>query len=145
MVSTRGSPASPIGAVRAKYAVADQPFVLAFGAADPRKNTRRVLEAWAALPSGLRERFFLLVVGMPDAAIPTFRRLATGLLPSGGWQLRGFADEEDLPAQVTSNTTSLPEAGDAAVLVDPTDTSALARALEDLLSDDRSRAEVASR
>jgi glycosyltransferase involved in cell wall biosynthesis len=113
---------------------------------------------------------------MQDAAIPTFRRLAIDLLPSGGWQLRGFADEEDLPALlsaaellcypslaegfglpvleafgcgtalVTSNTTSLPEvAGDAAVLVDPTDTSALARALEDVLSDDRSRAEIAAR
>jgi glycosyltransferase involved in cell wall biosynthesis len=173
---TRVTDPAVIGAVRVKYGVADHPFVLVFGAADPRKNTRRVLEAWAALPSWLRERFFLLVVGMQDAAMPAFRQLATELLPSGGWQLRGFANEEDLPALlsaaellcypslaegfglpvleafgcgtaiVTSNTTSLPEvAGDAALLVDPTDTSALARALQDVLSDDRSRAEIASR
>ena len=166
-----------IGAVRGKYGVpAGHPFVLAFGAADPRKNTRRVLEAWAELPCSLRERFFLLVVGIQDAVMQSFRELAAEVLPCGGWHLHGFAEEEDLPgllsaaellcypslaegfglpvleafgcgtALLTSNTTSLPEvAGDAAVLVDPTDTSALARGLEDLLSDDGSRAEIASR
>jgi glycosyltransferase involved in cell wall biosynthesis len=47
---------------------------------------------------------------------------------------------------LTSNTTSLPEvAGDAAVLVEPTDTAAIARGLETVLTDDRQRAELAAR
>jgi glycosyltransferase involved in cell wall biosynthesis len=166
-----------LAAVREKYRVPPEcPFVLGFGAADPRKNTRRVLEAWARLPADVRGRFFLLLVGIQDATMPAFRQLATELLPSGGWHLHGFADEDDLPALlsacdalcypslaegfglpvleafgcgtavVTSHTTSLPEvAGDAALLVDPTDTAALAGALCKVLSDDRLRAELAAR
>jgi alpha-1,3-rhamnosyl/mannosyltransferase len=169
--------AALLAAVRAKYGVpADRPFVLGFGAADPRKNTRRVLEAWARLAPGLRERFFLLLVGIQDAAMPPLRQLAADALPPGGGHLHGFADEDDLPALlsaadvlcypslaegfglpvleafgcgtavVTSNTTSIPEvAGDAAVLVDPTDTAALTRALHEILSDDRLRAQLAER
>ncbi len=47
---------------------------------------------------------------------------------------------------VTSSTTSLPEiAGDAAELVEPSDTGALAAAIERLLVDDARRCELASR
>jgi len=169
--------APTLAAVRTKYGVPDgRPFVLAFGAADPRKNTRRILEAWAKLAPGLRERFVLLLVGVQDSARPVFHRAATELLPTGGWHLHGYADEADLPALLsaaellcypslaegfglpvleafgcgtavlTSRTTSLPEvAGDAAVLVEPTDTAAIARGLEMILTDDRHRAELAAR
>jgi glycosyltransferase involved in cell wall biosynthesis len=166
-----------ISAVRARYNVPpDRPFVLGFGAADPRKNTRRVLEAWSRLPPGLRDHFFLLLVGIQDGAMPTFRQLAAELLPPGGWHLHGFADESDLPtllsasdvlcypslaegfglpvleafgcgtAVLTSDTTSLPEVtGDAALLVNPTDTTAITRGLEELLTDGRQRAQLAAR
>jgi glycosyltransferase involved in cell wall biosynthesis len=47
---------------------------------------------------------------------------------------------------VTSNTSSLPElAGDAAVLVEPTDTDALAQALSALLADSERRAALGAR
>jgi glycosyltransferase involved in cell wall biosynthesis len=47
---------------------------------------------------------------------------------------------------VTSNVSSLPEvAGDAAVLVDPRDESAIGDAVVDLLQDDRARAELRAR
>jgi alpha-1,3-rhamnosyl/mannosyltransferase len=161
---------------RRKYGVPPgRPFVLGFAAADPRKNTRRVLEAWAMLPAALREQFFLLLVGIQDAAMPIFQQLATELLPEGGFRLHGFANETELPALLsaasllcypslaegfglpvleafgcgtavlTSNTTSLPEvAGDAAILVDPENTTAIAHGLEAMLSDDRARAELAT-
>lgn len=164
-------------AVRVKYGLpADGPFVLAFGAADPRKNTRRLLHAWALLPAAVRRRFTLLLIGIQDPARSEFHRFASELLPEGGWVLHGYADEADLPALLsaadllcypslaegfglpvleafgcgtavlTSCTTSLPEvAGDAAVLVDPWETVALARGLEAVLTDDRGRAELARR
>jgi glycosyltransferase involved in cell wall biosynthesis len=164
-------------AMRAKYRVpSGRPFVLGFGAADPRKNTRRILEAWAKLPAAVRERFFLLLVGVQDSVLPGFQKIATELLPTGGWHIHGFADEIDLPALLsaaellcypslaegfglpvmeafgcgtavlTSNTTSLAEvAGDAAVLVNPADSEAIAKGLSAVLSDDRYRVDLAKR
>jgi alpha-1,3-rhamnosyl/mannosyltransferase len=126
--------------VRAKYGLAPgRRFVFGFAAEDPRKNTRRVLEAWARLTAALRERFDLVLVGIQESALPTFRSIAQGLLPGGGWHLHGFAPDEDVPvllaaadvlcfpslsegfglpvldafrvgtAVLTSNVTSLPE------------------------------------
>jgi glycosyltransferase involved in cell wall biosynthesis len=135
-------------AVRAKYRVpSGRPFVLSFGAADPRKNTRRVLAAWATLPPKMRERFFLLIVGMQEAALPGFQLIATELLPDRSWHIHPFANEADLPALLsaadllcypslaegfglpvleafgcntavlTSNTTSLPEVAGEAAVL----------------------------
>ncbi len=92
-----------IAAIRRQYGVPDgQPFVLGFAASDPRKNTRRVLEAWALLPVAFRERYFLLLVGVQDSAMPGFQQLATELLPHGGWRLHGYAAEAQLPALLTA-------------------------------------------
>jgi len=84
--------------VRAKYGLAPgRRYVFGFGAEDPRKNTRRVLEAWARLPADLRGRFDLLLVGIQEPALSEFRELAAKLLPAGGWHLHGFADDADVP------------------------------------------------
>ncbi|MCC7044031.1 MAG: glycosyltransferase family 4 protein [Acidobacteria bacterium] len=155
-----------IDRVRQRYGLRlGQPYVLCFGAADPRKNTRRVLEAWSRIDPAVRHRAALLVVGLDGAALQPLREWMSSLLPEGGWSLAGFADEADMPALIsgatalcypslsegfglpvldafacdtpviTSRATSLPEvAGDAAVLVDPTDTEAIGRAMADLIT-----------
>jgi alpha-1,3-rhamnosyl/mannosyltransferase len=153
----------------------DRRYVLHFGMADPRKNTRRVLETWAQLPAQLQREYALVVTGVQGPALLEFRNLATQLGISGGAFLHGYAPEHDIAlllkgatalcypslsegfglpildafacgtAVLTSNTTSLPEvAGDAALLVDPHSTEAIATGLARLLSDDTFRCELVS-
>jgi glycosyltransferase involved in cell wall biosynthesis len=158
-----------------RYGVTEgRPYVLYFGAADPRKNGRRVVEAWAAIAPGDRQDAVLLMVGHQPDALTDARALATARCPDGSCLVEGFAREEDLPALIsgavclcypslsegfglpvleafvcetpviTSRTTSLPEvAGDAAVLVDPTDTLAIRDALARLLTDQAERCRLA--
>lgn len=149
---------------RARYGIpAGREYLFGFGAADPRKNTRRLIEAWAALPPAIRSNTWLLLVGLQEPALAEHRARAQSLAPEGGWSLQPFASEADLPALmsgavalcypslsegfglpvldafacgtpvITSNSTSLPEvAGDAALLVDPTDVGSLTRAMEEV-------------
>lgn len=144
----------------------DRPFVLHLGAAGPRKNTTRVLEAWSKVRKSWRRSHRLMVVGL-DAA--TKQRLSANLGPMGlrdSVELCGFAAAEDVPLLmakaealvfpsraegfglpvleafaagtpvITSDRTALPEvAGDAALLVDPKDGDAIARAMQKILGD----------
>ncbi len=153
-----------LNAARQRYGIpVGHPYLFGFGAADPRKNTRRIIEAWAGLPLALRSRLSLLLVGFQPAALTEAVDRARVLAPEGGWSLTPFAAEADLPALlsgatalcypslsegfglpvldafacgtpvITSNSTSLPEvAGDAALLVDPTDVGAIRRAIEQI-------------
>ena len=145
-----------------------QPFVLHFGAADRRKNTKRVLETWAALEPKLRRQWSLLVIGLDQQTQNDMMCLADSLKINV--VLHGFADECDVPsllsgadvlaypslsegfglpildawvtgtAVLTSHVTSLPEiAGDAAQLVDPSDSSQIAGGLHELLLDQSAR------
>jgi glycosyltransferase involved in cell wall biosynthesis len=85
--------------VRRKYGVSHmREYVLGFGAADPRKNTYRIIEAWAALPADVRAGLGLLLVGLQEPFLAQAREHARGLAPESGWSLEGFASEEDLPA-----------------------------------------------
>ena len=153
--------------VCARYGLAGgQAYIFGFAAADPRKNTARIIEAWAGLQPALRSQFPLLLVGLQEPALTQMRHYAENVAPGGGWHLSAFAAEEDMPALmsgatmlcypslsegfglpvldafacgtvvVTSNTTSLPEvAGDAAVLVNPADVSAIRAAIEQVATD----------
>jgi glycosyltransferase involved in cell wall biosynthesis len=134
--------------VRVKYHIEPgRPYVLGFGAADPRKNVERILRAWAGLPGPLRAEFALLLVGIQEPALTAFRKLAAELGLVDGCLLHGFADEADIPALLsgatvlaypslsegfglpvvdafaceaavlTSNTTSLPEVAGDATLL----------------------------
>ena len=85
--------------VRAKYGLGPgEPYAFGFGAADPRKNTARLIEAYADLPAGLRAQYRLLLVGIQDGAAAEFRQLAAGRNVGDRVVLHGFADEADLPA-----------------------------------------------
>jgi len=80
-----------------KYRV-EPPFVLHFGAAEPRKNTRRVIEAWAGLRKTVKTRARLLVIGLDAKAQHEFSTCAARLGIESSIALHGFADEEDIPA-----------------------------------------------
>lgn len=135
----------------------DQPYILAVGGVSPRKNTRRLIEAFALWRSrgGHRSRFRLLITG--TSLDPEF---ADSGLPEGV-SLLGYVDKEALPALyrhaavflypgiyegfglpileamacgtpvVTSETGAAPEiAGGAAVLVDPFTVDSIVTGLE---------------
>ena len=94
-----------IARVRRSYGLGEQErYVFAFGASDARKNTRRVIEAWAGLPSSLRAGLALVVVGLQGSALEDARKQAAALAPEGGWHLFGFAPEADVPALLTAAT-----------------------------------------
>jgi glycosyltransferase involved in cell wall biosynthesis len=167
--------AADLSAVRARYGLGEQPFVLAVGTLQPRKNYVRLIQAFAQLPPALREVRLVLAGGrgwLFDAIFTEVDRLGLRervLFP-------GFTDDADLPALysaarvlaypslyegfglpileafacgtpvVTSTASSLPEvAGDAALLVDPTDVEALTGALNTALADEAVRAELVQR
>ncbi len=139
------------GPVLSRYGIR-KPFVLHFGAPAPRKNTARVLDAWALAGMRTRKKYQLLIVGLDGESHQQMRRRVVNLGLTESVMLFGFADEQDLATLLsaawvlaypslsegfglpildawtthtpvlTSDTTSLPEvAGDAALLVDPTD------------------------
>lgn len=137
-----------IDQVRVRYGlVAGQRYVFGFGAADPRKNTMRILEAWAGLGPARRAELALLIVGLQEPFMTHARERAAALAPQGGYALMPFAAEPDLPALIsgaamlcypslsegfglpildafacgtpviTSRTTSLPEVAGGAALL----------------------------
>jgi glycosyltransferase involved in cell wall biosynthesis len=131
---------------------ADSPYFLAVGGVSPRKNARRLIEAftrWRA-GGGARARYRLLITGTS-----LDQDFVTGGLPAGV-HLLGYVDKAELPGLyagaaaflypgiyegfglpiveamacgtpvVTSTTGAAPEiAGGAAVLVDPFDVAAI--------------------
>ncbi len=94
----RVTDADELARVRGRYGLGDRPYVFGFGAADPRKNTRGALAAWAKLPAALRASHQLLLVGIADSAMPALTEQVMSLGISDEVVLAGFADEADIPA-----------------------------------------------
>jgi len=154
-----------LAAVRARYGIGQAPFILGIGTVQPRKNYRRLIQAFADLnpsASGLQ----LVIAGgkgwMYDQIFAEVKQLGLE-----SWVIfPGFVDDDDLPALysaaemlaypsiyegfglpileamacgtpvVTSRSSSLPElAGDAALLVEPTDVADIADAMRRLRQD----------
>lgn len=80
-----------------KYRV-EPPFVLHFGAAESRKNTRRVIEAWAGLRKLIKNHARLLIVGLDPQSQAELSTCAARLGIESSVVLHGFADEDDVPA-----------------------------------------------
>ena len=78
------------------------PFVLHFGAADPRKNTRRLLEAWALIGARSRRRWQLVVVGLDAGAQGQMLEYCQGLGVRDSVSLNGFAAEQDVADLLTA-------------------------------------------
>ena len=154
--------------VRLRYGL-EKPVVLCAGTLEPRKNLRRLMEAFAALPGDLRERHMLVLVGPRGWDNDrTLRRKHS----SDGLKVLGYVPDEDLAAlyqlctlfcypslyegfglplleamtagapSIASDRASLPEiGGDGACYVDPLDTGDISRGLRELLeSEDRRHA-----
>lgn len=150
--------------LRTRYAIAG-PFILAPGGLLPNKNVRRLLAAYAGLPrSGspflvltgqadrstrhsIQKQISELQLGgkvfltghVPTEEMPRFYSACQLVAYISLYEGFGLPLLEAMACGapvVTSTTSSLPEvAGDAAVFVDPYDTSAITRALEQALAD----------
>jgi alpha-1,3-rhamnosyl/mannosyltransferase len=151
--------------VCARYALSPG-FILAIGSPDPRKNVAAVIDAYAGLPTALRERH-------PLAIVWTHPRLAPGITLHSQQRnitqqirfLPSVSDEElavlysgaavfvfpslgegfGLPPLeamacgapvIAANTSAIPEVvGSAALLIDPSDPTALTTAMRRVLED----------
>jgi len=160
--------------LRERYNIGDQPYILSIGTVQPRKNYVRLIQAFAHLQTCKPANLQLLIGGgrgwlyqdifaeaekhgdcvrllgfVDDADLPAlYRNAALFAFPS---LYEGFglpvleAMACGLPV-VCSNGSSLPEvAGDAALLVDPHDTGALAQAMARALEDADLRREMIER
>lgn len=156
--------ADAIQAVRHRYHLTGR-YALHLGAAAPRKNTARVIDAWAGLSAAQRADHMLLIVGLDEATLARCREQTAALNAADTVRLHGYVPQSDMPALfsgatclvypslaegfglpvldafatgtpvLTSNVASLPQvAGDAALLVDPHDTDAIAAGLAELLT-----------
>jgi glycosyltransferase involved in cell wall biosynthesis len=146
----------------------DDPYLLAVGGVSPRKNTRRVIEAftrWRAT-GGQRRSYRLLVTGtsldsevsrdsaglpegvvllgyVPTAELPRLYAGASALLYPGVYEGFGLPILEAMACGapvVTSTTGAAPEiAGEAGVLVDPFDVDSIAAGLERVTEPEEAR------
>lgn len=152
-------------ALRRRLKIPDGPYLLFVGGADPRKNHRTVLEAYAGRRDRLRP-WKLVMVGDPVHRFGNYHESIVSAGLQGDVILVGRMGAEDLRVLyqqatlllfpslyegfgipvleamasgtpvITSSTTSLPEvAGEAAVLIDPHDPSALGDAMVRLAQD----------
>lgn len=141
-------------------------FVLFVGTLEPRKNLRRLIEAFALLTADDAVTK-LVIVGasgwltsdlaplvqahslidrivftgyVSDADLPSWYQAATVFCYPSLYEGFGLPVLEAMACGtpvVTSRTSSIPEVtGDAALLIDPTDVPGLARALQSVLSDE---------
>jgi len=107
---------------------------------------RRTLQAITEL--GL-ERDVLFTEYVPDTDLPAYYSGAACFVLPSLYEGFGFPPLEAMAcgcSVIVSNAAALPEvAGDAAVIVDPRDPQALARAIDKILTDDTARRELVER
>jgi glycosyltransferase involved in cell wall biosynthesis len=158
--------------VRARYGLAPE-YLLHVGTLQPRKNLSRLIEAtaglraqwpqlqlvlagqpgWQSGPIVAQARacaeFVRLLDYVPDDDLAGLYSGATAFVFPSLYEGFGFPILEAMACGtpvVCANTSSLPEvAGDAALLVDPEDTSALADAIGRLLEDAALRESLAAK
>jgi len=82
----------------------DGPFVLHFGASDPRKNTQRVLEAWALIEPYIRRRVRLMVVGLTRDAVDRFGVVAQRLGVGDEIRCAHFLPDADVNLLLAAST-----------------------------------------
>ena len=159
-VDERFSPRTPeeIQAVRRSLGINAPAYILYVGSLEPRKNLRRLLQAWARVQPSLAAEVELVVAGAKGSS-RVFESARLDLLPPRV-QFTGYVSDEQLPCLysgalalvypslyegfglppleamacgtpvVTSNGTSLPEvAAGVAVLVDPEDIDSIAEGI----------------
>lgn len=83
--------------VRKQYQLQDK-IILALGGIDPRKNTLRIIEAFAAFLHAGMSGYKLVIVGLPKTAHSNFRLAASNLGIDSNVIITNFVPEEDLVA-----------------------------------------------
>jgi glycosyltransferase involved in cell wall biosynthesis len=83
--------------VQARYRL-NHPFILALAGVAPRKNTRRIIEAFALLQDDVARDYQLVLVGLPPSAKQDFLQYAQNLSVANQVVFTGFIPEEDLVA-----------------------------------------------
>lgn len=157
-------------AVRQKYGLNDQPFILSVGTIQPRKNYQRLIQAFAKVDT---EAILVIAGGAGWKNEAIFDEVKTLGLQERV-RFPGFVAEADLPALysaatlviypslyegfglpvleamacgapvIASNRASLPEVvGEAGLLINPYDTDNMATAIGHLLDDGSLRASLA--
>lgn len=131
----------------------DRGYLLHFGAAEPRKNTKELIGAWAMVRKHYRQFWRLVIVGLDEKTRDQCQRLAHSLGIEKDVVLLNFVPEQDLPllltcasimvypsqsegfglpileafatatAVIASDTTSLPEVAGDAALLVPPDSA----------------------
>ena len=157
--------------VRRSYSL-DEPFVLSLGTLEPRKNYVHLIEAHAQMRQAMPSAPRLLIAGgrgwlfedilataerygdmnvrllgyVPDDDLPALYTQATLFAFPSLYEGFGLPPLEAMACGtpvVCSDRSSLPETvGDAALMVDAEDTSALATAMQRLLEDSQLRADM---
>lgn len=89
--------AEKIPGVLTKYGLSPGRYIISVGTKEPRKNLKRLLAAFSAMPDALRRRFPLIVVGGAGWLLDDWAQLISR------WGLRnqvrtlGYVPQEDLP------------------------------------------------
>lgn len=151
--------------IRDKYGIPSRPYIFSVGTVQPRKNYGRVIEALAILRNQGRDVGLVIAGGRgwledpiyatiknarmsdyvhligfaDDADLPALYSDAVCMAYPSLYEGFGFPILEGMACGtpvVTANVSSLPEvAGDAAILVDPYDTDAIADALRRVIDE----------
>ena len=154
---TPGSATQTVHVPRTPHSATAKPYFLFLGTDEPRKNLRRVIEAYQ---TGHFPHHDLLVVGatgnaaacqhtaderitflgrVPDQELATILQGATALVYPSLYEGFGLPVIEAMAAGVpviTSSTSSLPEiSGEAALLVDPCSITAISQAMSQIAHD----------
>jgi glycosyltransferase involved in cell wall biosynthesis len=74
----------------------ERPFILALGAGDPRKNTARILRAYASVRERLPQEEALVILGMRDWRTSPLRGLAQSLGINDAVFFADYVSDEDL-------------------------------------------------
>ncbi|WP_298403996.1 glycosyltransferase family 1 protein [uncultured Chloroflexus sp.] len=164
-----------VAAVRARYGLAQRPYLLYIGTVQPRKNLARLIEALATVLAAGYD-LDLVLAGKRGWLSEPIERRANELGVVDRVRFTGYVADADLPALlagalafvfpslyegfglpvleamacgapvITSTISSLPEvAGDAALLVDPLDTNAIAAAIVRMHDDTALRTDLRQR
>jgi glycosyltransferase involved in cell wall biosynthesis len=151
-----------LSTVRDKYGLDERPFILSVGTIQPRKNYKRLVQAFAQIDKS----FSLVIIGskgwyydeifaevakhglekrvcfpgfVADADLPALYSAASLFVYPSLYEGFGLPVLEAMACGtpvIASNQSSLPEVvGEAGLLVDPYDVAALATAMSQVLSD----------
>lgn len=159
--------------VRRKYHLPER-FILSVGVLQPRKNVERLIRAYGALDPKLRERYALVITGkqgwladnlpevaaevgegivftgyVEDEALPVLYSLADCFAYPSLYEGFGLPPLEAMACGTPVVASAIPPLQEvtqgAALLVDPTDTGAIAGALERVLTDAALAADLRAR